>query len=261
MLIALNFPDAYTGHVKFAEELIKDVKGKFTILMPKTLEEYNEAVKKYRPKKTVHLILLVSHHKWLKGASDGVWRAAEYTLATRGGAVWGDDPGRASLTYAGSFLDQDRILVEAGYRGQRAMLFDSLSRKYLGRTDSDPHTAIVGFVPSYPRLAQVADLFLSGFPLESSKDTVPSEWWEGVAFLDKAADGPLEKTLHWLEDSRILAIGDAASARLTALNVEHGTLPEVSKLLKVKKIETAKSVGRMVRETARTYDDNREWRP
>lgn len=260
MLIVLNFPDGFLDHEKYAKELIKDSKGKFTITMPHSLEEWVSIVRNYRPKKTVHTILLASHYKMLKNASDGDWRATEMLLLARGGAVWGEPPARRAPSYAGTEENTEKILTEATYRAQRAMIFDTLSRKYLGRTDSDPHTAIVGLRLWVPLNSKISDYFLSGLPTDTGNE-MPDQWWEGVSFLMLDTLSNLEKSLMWLSDTNIVTIGDRAHNTLTELNVAHGSMPEISKVFKVRDDARAKSVGRMVRETARTGDDNRQWRP
>lgn len=252
MLIVLNFPENFSEKEDFARELIKDTKGTFSIVLPKTFQDYVSLIKKYRPKKTSHLIILKSHYDYLRTEPEGAWRTAEFLLQTRGGEVWGEPPTRDSMTYAGTFDNAKNVLVQASYNGHRAIIFDALSRNYIGRTQSDPHTAIVGFKPTPPdRVTRVSEFLISG---------LPDEWWKGVAFLDNNSVGPLEKTLHWLENTNIVSIGDVGHQKLTDLNVEHGAMPEVSKLYKSKNQNAASQYGIMLRNTAGTQTDNRSWK-
>lgn len=252
MLIALNFPDDFNDKEKFARDLIKDSKGTYSIVLPKTLPDYVSLVKKYRPKKTTHLILLNSHYDFLRTEPEGAWRTAELLLQSRGGEVWGEPPTRDSMTYAGSLDNAKALLVQASYNGHRAIIFDALSRNYIGRTQSDPHTAIVGFKPTPPdRVTKISEFLLSGLPVE---------WWKGVAFLDNNSTGPLEKTLHWLEDTNFVSIGDVGHQKLTDLNIEHGSMPEVSKSLKSKDSKASIKYGVALRSTASTMTDNRLWK-
>lgn len=251
MLIVLNFPRGFSGKEEFARDLIKDVKGTFSIVFPKTLLEYVTLIKRYRPRKTTHLILLNSHYDFLRTETEGAWRSAEYLLQTRGGEVWGEPPVRDSMTYAGSFDDTKSVLTRAVYNGHRSLLFDSIARNYIGRTQSDPHTAIVGFRPTAPhKVPKLSEFLLSG---------LPSEWWKGVAFLDSSFPGQLERMLYLLEDTNIVALGDAAHQKLVDLNIEHGSVVEVSKAhrLGIKDPRSSLSYGISIRNAASTQTDNR----
>lgn len=253
MLIALDFPRGNFDQQEIAKNLIKDVKGKFTIYMPKTLDDFVAQVKKYRPKKTVHLILLASHFQFLSEASEAKFRSAEYFFQAKGGAVWGENPNRESISYVQgyTYTDAKRLITEAEYNAQRALVYQSISNKYTGRTVIDPHTTVVGFMPTFPTTSNYTEYLLGG---------LPSDWWMGVSFLDKRYLNSVESLLLWMEDTNVVTIGDDSHEKLQSLNIEHGAFPGLKEIYNNKNTSASKKVGVMLRETARTGEDNRKWR-
>lgn len=265
MLIALNTSKEYEigqqSQLDYVQELISRVPGKYNIVLPESIEHYTDILKKFRPKKKNHLVLLSNHQVLLKKATEGTWRAHEYLLQSRGGSTWGDDPGRASLTYAGTLENMDEIAKSAEYDYGRAILFSSMTKKYLGRTKSDPRLIVFGFTPTLPKTSQYAELLLSGLPSETG-DQMPDEWWEGVGFISTVSDDQAVKVTDWFRDwTNFVTIGDKAHEQFKRLGISHGAIGTTNQLFKKKTLETAKSVGRMIRESARVEEDNRTWTP
>lgn len=254
MLIAIDFPEGFRDHESMAKELVKDVKGKTIIYMPKTIEDFVAQVKKYEPKKTQHLVLLRSHLSLLKNASEAEWRSTDLFFQARGGAVWGEDPERENLTYVDkySFTDTNRVVVEATYNAQQASGYRALSKKYLGRTYLSPNVVIFGFNPTVPSQSRYSEFFMSG---------LPADWWRGVGFLDKKFTPSIDSLMLSISESKIVSVGEESHQSLLDNNVEHGAVPGLKEVFNLKGPMVAKKYGMLIRDTTRTGDDNRAWRP
>lgn len=254
MLIALDFPQGFRDHEMIAKELVKDVKGKTTIYMPKSIDDFVEKVKKYEPRKTQHLILLRSHFSFMSAASDAQWRATDLFFQSRGGAVWGEDPERENLTHVSryDFNNTSRVIDEATYNAQQANAIRAHVKTYLGRTSVSPTTTFVGFNPTYPKQSRYSEFFM---------DSLPSDWWRGVSFVEKRVTPATESLLFALDETNIVSVGDEAHDRLLELNIEHGSVPGLRQIFNAKDSTVGVKYGRLLRETARTGDDNRSWRP
>lgn len=255
MLIALDFPAGSRNQQEVAEDIMKDVTGKINIFMPRSLDEFIAKVKAYQPKINQHLVLLSSHYKFLNGASEATWRTAEYIFQSKGGAVWGTDPGRETLTFVKDYdynTAPDRIASEGAYNTQRAYHVRAHSKTYIGRTSVDPHTLIVGFRPSFPASSKLSDFFIG---------SLPSDWWQGVAFSNTHVLSVVEKYVIALPSASIVTASDAAHEGLTKLNIEHGAVPAPSLVYKSSDPTASRRYGSLIRDTSRTGADNRKWRP
>lgn len=240
MLVGLSFKKTdSTDYMKdYGVAVAKSLGTKTRVLEPKNIEEYLDVLKAYTPSSRESVVFL-STHLDTSGLSSGKWRATDTTFNQKGGVLFGDLPKRASTSHRGIMPgedDIDHIAKAAHYYSDRAKYIKGTIRDYVGRADSDPHTLILGFTPSWPRLSVTAEALLAGLP--DGGDDAP--WWWGVAFFNRRnkTSATAEEVYQALLDefpyaSRVV-VSDAAQQAMDALEepyqrageVRFKTLPE-----------------------------------
>lgn len=221
------------------------------LVYPETTEQYFELVKIHKNNKrgTSHLILARSHHELLREEPKRLVRQAEHFFQKKGGSVWGEDIFPEAVSYAGDLEDLDYLALATKMDESRELYMRSITpTQYYGRTQTDPHTLIVGISP---KSALVQNKYV-GFIYEG----LPEDWWNGVAFLPTPAASSIKKyqdAIEWL-DINTIALGETADTFLTSIDMPHGAavLPKDALAKKM----TAKNYSILLRETARTQENN-----
>lgn len=221
------------------------------LVYPETTEQYFELVKSHKNSKrgNSHLILARSHHELLRNEPNRLVRQAEHFFQKKGGSVWGEDLLPDSVSYAGDIEDLDYLELVVKMDETRELHMRSITpTQYFGRTQTDPHTLIVGVSP---KSALVQNKYV-GFIYEG----LPEDWWNGVAFLPKPTAASLSKYQKFLEwmDINTIALGEDSHLSLEKADIVHGTAFTPQDALKRKM--TAKSYAILLRETARTQENN-----
>lgn len=252
MLIALQ-----TGEVTRQKAIAKGAEIavhlglKEGLVYPETLEQYFELVKSHKNSKrgNSHLIFARSHHELLRYEPLRVQRQAEHFFQKRGGSVWGENLGLDLPSYSGDLDNLDYLELQVKSDEARELHMRSvMPTQYYGRTQTDPHTFLIGIAP---KSALVQNKFV-GFIYEG----MPEDWWNGVAFLPNPTASSMKRyqeAIEWF-DINTVALGEYAGDFLTDLQIQHGTtiLPREALAKKM----TPKNYAILVRETARTQENN-----
>lgn len=260
MIVTLNSLGTKDEVEEIGQSIADVFPGHTVVYTPSGIEDYVASVKGYRTNslRSTNLILTISHQVWLRNGDEAHWRIRDLHLQRKGGSTWGDDFGRESLTYQGP-VDPEKILLQADYDASRLKVMQKeVGGQYAGRTTQDPHTLVVGFRPNTTPRSNAQSTFLVG--------GLPEEWWMGVGYIDipsgtnaKRFDGAID----WLDSTNIVSIGEAGHKALDERGIAHGAMPAIKDFRRADhdNIKTAQTFGMMLRETARTGEDNRSWRP
>ena len=252
MLIALQTGEATREKaIAKSAEIAVSLGIKENLHYPETATHYFELVKKHKNSKrgNSHLVLARSHHELLQLEPIRLQRQAEHFFQRKGGSVWGEDLGLGFPSYSGDLENLEYLELQVKNDEARELHMRSVvPTQYYGRTQTDPHTLLVGIAP---KSALVQNKFV-GFLYEG----MPEEWWNGVAFLPVPTASAMKKyqdAIDWLEINTV-ALGALAGDVLTDLQIPHGTtmLPREALTQKM----TAKNYSILVRETARTQENN-----
>lgn len=219
---------------------------------PHSLQDYFDLVKAHKNNKrgTSHLILARSHYELLELEPERLRRQAEHFFQKKGGSVWGTTSLFSSElfdSFGGDIDNLDYLELQAKNDEARELYMRSIApTQYYGRTQTDPHTFVVGIAPKAP-LTQNKYV---GFLYEG----MPEDWWNGVAFLPKPTATSLPKFKDFLEwmDVNTITVGEDSHLALDSVGVFHGATFTPQDALKKKM--TAKNYAILLRETARTQD-------
>lgn len=222
MLIGLNFNKATDSDTKeeISVSIGKKIKGDVHVFEPRNLEEYVSALKGYKPTSKKNLVLVDTHLNLIDRSSTALMRRTEMEFARRGGVLFGEDPGFTTITYQNTIPTEqlDHVLTTAEYAQTRAVSIFKEFSPYYGRTDSDPHTLILGYMVTWPKLSAASTALLSVFR---------DDWWPGVGFYQTkkqtdAANG--ESYANLVEKFRyasVISVTEKTSEILEAAGVEH----------------------------------------
>ena len=173
MLIGLNDPDMDKRYAT-AKAIKEEIGPRATIFDTTDFNETVEILKKYSLYKRETRILIHPLQEVAIGSSKGLWRAGEYLYARRGGIYFGEPAKEETISHKGPIPDKLSNIIDMGsFYWQRALYLKRESPRLFGRATTDPHTLVIGYRPSWPRLSHYADHTIAGFP---------SEWWKGVGF-------------------------------------------------------------------------------
>lgn len=248
MLLGLHFkPDADKEYKEDLGIALANLVGKRTrVFESRDREEYVDMVKSYKTTGRDNLVLINTHYDL--GTSDplGHWRALDITVAQKGGVIFGEPAPREAITYMQPVDERylENIVLTAQHYETRAALLKKEAPGYVGRSDSDPHTLVFGFVPSWPRLSITAEAFLAG---------LPDEWWMGVGYYSKRTGGGksiedyYSKAVDKFYFSSYITVTDTAHQVLTNLDVPHQQAPKIE----ARTLPLAQKYGRELRQKSR----------
>lgn len=224
------------------------------LVYPESLEQYFELVKNHKNNKrgTSHLILARSHYEFLELEPERLKRQAEHFFQKKGGSVWGTTPlfnSELFDSFGGDLENLEYLELQAKNDEARELYMRGVApTQYYGRTQTDPHTIVVGIAPKAP-LTQNRYV---GFLYEG----MPEDWWNGVAFLPKPTATSLPKFKDFLEwmDINTITVGKDSHLALDSVGIFHGATftPQDA----IKKKMTAKNYSILLRETVRTQEIN-----
>lgn len=223
------------------------------LVYPDTKEQYFDLVKAHKNNKrgTSHTILARSHYELLDLEPERLKRQAEHFFQRKGGSVWGTTPLFSSESFdsfGGDLDNLDYLELQVKNDEARELYMRGVApTQYYGRTQTDPHTFIVGIAPKAP-LTQNRYV---GFIYEG----MPEDWWNGVGFLPKPTVSSLpkfQKFLEWM-DINTITVGEDSHLALESIGFGHGAAPTPQDVLKKKM--TAKNYAILLRETARTQEN------
>jgi|SRR5690606_22789408 len=185
MLVGLEFDKGTDSEFKeeYGVAVAKALGTKSRVLEPASIDEYVEAVRAYNPSKKESLVLLATHFGD-KSLSVGKWRATDIAFNQKGGVLFGDLPEKVSTARRSKLPEIDEvdfIATSAHFYGEKAKHLKTTIKDYIGRSDSDPHTLVLGFSPSWPRLSVTAEALIAGLP-DGGED---GPWWWGVGFFTR----------------------------------------------------------------------------
>jgi hypothetical protein len=248
MLLGLHFKPEDSREYK--EDLgirLANLVGKRTrVFESRNHEEYSETIKAYKPNGRDNLVLINTHYDLGQSDSLGHWRALDITVAQKGGVVFGEQPSREAITYQQPIKEDslDHMVLTATHYANRASTLKKEAPGYVGRSDSDPHTLVFGYVPTWPRLALTAEAFLAG---------LPDEWWMGVGYYSKRTGGGKSvdefyaKAVDKFYYSSYITVTDLAHEVLTRLDVPHEIAPRID----ARTLPAAKKYGLNLRKISR----------
>lgn len=252
MLIGLHFNKGDSKEYKkeLGVDIAKAVGGRTRVFEAKDVDEYVDTLKTYSPAKRENLVLINTHLDFDNSMSTGMWRASDIAFNQRGGVIFGAPPNAPSSVYKHRVVTENlNFMVDsASYYSERARTFKKEVKNYVGRVDSDPHTLVLGFSPSWPKLSVPADALYSGLP-EGSEES----WWWGVGFFNvrnKTSKTPSESYVEILERfyfaSRI-AVSDTAEEIMSILDEPYQRAEEV----RFRSIPEGEKFGRQLRSLSR----------
>lgn len=255
MLIALQTGEA-TREKAIAKgaEVAVHLGVKENLIYPEDAQMYFELVKGHKNNKRgkSHLILARSHHELLRNEPQRLVRQAEHFFQRKGGSVWGQDLGLDLPSYSGALEDLDYLELQVKNDEARELYMRSIvPTQYYGRTQTDPHTLVIGISPKSPLIQnKYVGLIYEG---------MPEDWWNGVAFLPKPTPAGTKKFKDFVEwmDVNVVSVGESAHNTLDELGIAHGAAPDPQTALKMKM--TAKNYAILLRETTRTQENNLDW--
>lgn len=215
-LIGLNDPDIERR--REVAQGLKDIIGnRAKIYDTEDFDETVDILKRYSLYRRETRILIHPLQEIAANTSEGMWRAGEWFYARRGGILFGEDVRRENIAYRGPIPDDlQKMIDSAAWHWQRARYVKSAAPRVFGRAHQDPHTLILGYRPSWPRLAKSAEAMVAG---------LPADWWRGVAFFvpssNAGADEELEQVFETYMYAQRVTVTKNAHAYLERMGEPH----------------------------------------
>src|SRR5690606_32363414 len=148
MLIGLNFAkdDSREFKEEFGIKVAEHVGSRTRVFESRNLQEYLDILRDYSPAKRDNLVLINTHLDFKDELSTGKWRATDIAFNQKGGVIYGEEPPAQSSVYKTRFVEEDPdfMVHAAHYYGERAKSMKKELKDYIGRSDSDPHTLVLG---------------------------------------------------------------------------------------------------------------------
>jgi hypothetical protein len=167
-------------------------------------------------------------------------------LASRGARFWVEptSPPVSTPTYAGVLVDIDKVVIDAIFAENRAIIFQTSGVNYVGRTYGDPRTAILvdykGDKTHNPTNDGYIKNILTALPDNVGQSSEP-HYWGNFAIISTSNVDKLAPFIEDLSETDMLAYSPGAIAKLKSIGRDFG---------KIGTPKPEKSYGLAVRETA-----------
>lgn len=248
MLIGLNFDKTTESDTKeqIAVSIGKQIKGDVRVLESRSIEEYYDVLRTYRPTSKKSLVLVNTHLNLIDRSLTANMRRTDVEFSRRGGVIFGIDPEISTITYQNKILTDrlDHIVASAEYAQTRASSVSKTASRYVGRTDSDPHTLILGYTPSWPKLDAASAALYS---------VLRDDWWPGLGFFQpkgKSGDLAVEAYKTLVERfmfASLVCVTDTAADLLDRAGLEY----QRAQPLRATTLPEARRYSNTLRELAR----------
>lgn len=254
MLIGLNDPDIEKRR-DLAARFKDHIGNRAKVYDTEDFDETVEILKRYSLFRRETRILIHPIQELAQDHSEGMWRAGELFYSRRGGLLFGPEPKRNSIAYRGEVPTTLQDLEDFGYyHWQRALFSKRGAPIAYGRAYSDPHTIIIGYRPSWPKLHKLAEHLLAGLPNAIFPET-REEWWMGVTFFVPRSRATAAEELEGLFDfypyAARIAVTATADTYLTDMGLIVGKDYQKMDLRLPTLKDNTTTYGRRVRELSR----------
>lgn len=225
MLIGFSDPDLDKRR-ELAHDFKNHIGNRATVYDTTDFVETVEILKKYSLYRRETRILVHPLQEIIKDHTEGMWRAAEYFYSRRGGLLFGPEPTRNSMAYRGETPKTLQDIEDFGYyHWQRALYSKKGAPIVYGRAYSDPHTLVIGYRPSWPKLSRYAEHTLAGLPNSIFPGT-REEWWMGVSFFVPRSRATASEELDGVFDfypyAARVTVTDTANEYLIKMGLKEG---------------------------------------
>lgn len=183
----------------------------------------------YRPRAGFHIL---SHGALPVFDEASLERWYHLHLASLGARFWAEEGNTSGApTHAGSIKQTEaginKIVVDAIYSERRAALFQSYGINYVGRTYSDPRTAILvdykGDKTHNPTNDLIMQALFTALPEDEWASEEPHDWGT-FAIISTANVARLVDFMDMLSETNILAYSAGSMAKLNFIGRDYGRI-------------------------------------